>query len=216
VEEENAALTGFINPATIIYSGSMENLVSAIRYALSKAATPQPALPDHSTKNLVRLPGPEIPSANDKTIAADVRHLTEVIGHPGRFVNGVFEISVGRSGVLEQGTSVPGGMGVSSWVAFAGIHGDSRITGDIAMTETEVDRVLRVMRDNKIDVVSIHNHLLKEQPRVFFVRFWGAGQAEDLAEVMHDVLDIVQGPIDNMPHAEPELERKSIIGYRGW
>lgn len=193
--------------------GSTENLVSTIRYALSKTNTPQPALTDHSTQNLIRLPSLEGASTSAK---ADAERIANLVGYPGRFANGVYEISLDRPGVLEQETAVPGGMGVNSWVGFAGLKGSSRISGDIAMTGTEIDRVLRVMRDNKIDIVAIHSHLMKEEPRVFFIRFWASGQTDDLAATMHDVLDIVKAPIDNRPHPEPAMERKSIMGYHGW
>jgi len=54
--------------------------------------------------------------------------------------------------------------------------------GDFAMTAGEVQPVLHALRENKINVVAIHNHMVGETPAYYFVHFWGKGDPCDLAD----------------------------------
>ena len=50
------------------------------------------------------------------------------------------------------------------------------------LTAEEVNPVLRVLREHGIEVTAIHNHMLEDEPRLFFMHFWGVDEAEKLAE----------------------------------
>jgi hypothetical protein len=50
------------------------------------------------------------------------------------------------------------------------------------MYESEVQGVLKALRHAKINIVAIHNHMIKEEPRVIFLHFWGVGPSADLAK----------------------------------
>ena len=49
------------------------------------------------------------------------------------------------------------------------------------MLEAEVTPVLKALRQNGLDVVAIHHHMIGEQPVVIFLHYWGRGPAEKLA-----------------------------------
>ena len=57
--------------------------------------------------------------------------------------------------------------------------GDGRAatTGDFVLLPEEVNPVLRTLRINGIEVTALHTHMLDEQPRLYFMHFWGADQA---------------------------------------
>ncbi len=63
------------------------------------------------------------------------------------------------------------------------------------MTATEVNPVIRSLRNGGIGVVAIHNHMLDEEPRMFFLHFWGTGPVEKLAQTVREALDVVEGPV---------------------
>jgi hypothetical protein len=42
--------------------------------------------------------------------------------------------------------------------------------------------VLKALRDHGIEVTAIHNHMLADQPRLFFMHFWANDDAVKLAE----------------------------------
>jgi len=43
--------------------------------------------------------------------------------------------------------------------------------------------------ENGIEVVAVHNHMVHEQPRIFFLHYWGVGPAEKLAKGLNAALD---------------------------
>ena len=49
------------------------------------------------------------------------------------------------------------------------------------LTADEVQPVLRALRKSGIHVVALHNHMIGEQPAMYFTHFWGKGTAEELA-----------------------------------
>jgi hypothetical protein len=46
-----------------------------------------------------------------------------------------------------------------------------------------------ILIENGIEVVALHNHMVHEQPRVFFLHYWGIGSAEQLAKGLRAALD---------------------------
>ena len=55
------------------------------------------------------------------------------------------------------------------------------MAGDVAMLDSEVTPVLKALRQNGLDVVAFHHHMIAEQPLVIFLHYWGRGPAEELA-----------------------------------
>lgn len=46
--------------------------------------------------------------------------------------------------------------------------GKAAITGDFVLTACEVNPVLRALREYGIEITALHNHMLNEEPRLFF------------------------------------------------
>ncbi len=57
------------------------------------------------------------------------------------------------------------------------------------MLENEVEGVIKALVENGIEVVAVHNHMVHEQPRIFFLHYWGVGGAEALAKGLRAALD---------------------------
>ena len=64
-----------------------------------------------------------------------------------------------------------------------------KLDGDFAMTEQELQGVLKPVRGAHIDIVAIHNHMTGESPRIMFLHFWGVGSTTDLAKGIKAALD---------------------------
>ncbi len=81
-------------------------------------------------------------------------------------------------------------MGVASPLNFQPTSGGkAAITGDLVLTAEEVYPVARVLRENDIKVTALHNHMLTEKPRLFFMHFWALDNAEKLAKGLRQALD---------------------------
>ena len=64
------------------------------------------------------------------------------------------------------------------------------IPGDFVLLGTEVNAVIKALSDNHITVTSLHNHLLDENPRLFFMHFWANDDAVTLARGLKAALDL--------------------------
>lgn len=53
---------------------------------------------------------------------------------------------------------------------------------------SEVNPVLKALRENGIEVTAIHSHMLTEQPRLFFMHFWANSDAQKLALALKGAL----------------------------
>ena len=63
------------------------------------------------------------------------------------------------------------------------------LTGDFVLTAGEVVPVQRALVENGIEVTAIHNHMLGEEPRLFFMHFWAVDDAEKLARGLRATLE---------------------------
>jgi hypothetical protein len=81
-------------------------------------------------------------------------------------------------------------MGVNTWAAFAGTDDVAVVDGDFAVTEDELQGVLKALRGGGINIVAIHHHMTGESPRILFLHYWGKGKASDLAGVVRKALDL--------------------------
>jgi hypothetical protein len=115
--------------------------------------------------------------------------LEAALGVKGQANQGMFKIVIGRQGTM-HGVSVGKEMGINTWASFGGSDDAAVIDGDFAMTENELQPVLRAMRKEGINIVAIHQHMSHEQPRYLFLHYWGKGKAVDLAQSLKKVLDV--------------------------
>ena len=127
--------------------------------------------------------------------ALNTKLLEQIIGHSGQAGGGVFKITIGRPGVKMNGVEVTSSMGLNTWAAFMGTNGGAYVAGDVAMTAKEVNPVIRALRKGGIEVVAVHNHMIDEEPRIFFLHYWGNGTVENLARTLREAFDQAKGPV---------------------
>jgi hypothetical protein len=111
----------------------------------------------------------------------DPKKIETILGRKGELKDGVYKVTIGRTTKM-HGYAVGNTMGVNTWMAFAGSDDQAIVDGDFAMLESELQGVLKAMRGAGINIVSIHNHMTQEQPRVMFLHYWGVGRTADLAQ----------------------------------
>jgi hypothetical protein len=83
-------------------------------------------------------------------------------------------------------------MGVNTWAAFAGTDDNALVDGDFAMTEDELQPVLKSLRGAGINIVAIHQHMTHEEPRMMFLHYWGRGKAGELARAVKEALAVTK------------------------
>ena len=86
--------------------------------------------------------------------------------------------------------TVPGSMGLATALNFQPTGaGEAAITGDFVLLGSEVNPVIKALRQSGIQVTALHNHMLQEEPRLFFVHFWANDDAVKLAKGLRAALD---------------------------
>ncbi len=140
---------------------------------------------------LTRIPAPTPPAATTGELGIDTMRVARALGHGGRMNGGVYQVNVPRAETIREGTfEVPPSMGLGTVMNFQPTGGGkAAITGDFVLTASEVNPVIRALRDNAIEVTSLHSHMLMEAPRLFFMHFWANDAAEKLARGLRAALD---------------------------
>jgi hypothetical protein len=158
--------------------GDPIKMASIIHDALAESKTPL-AAPAASTPG-----GP---------IDLDTASIDQIIGAKGHVNAGVYQVGiVRRDNVMmdEMTISPAGAMGVATGVNFQPTgSGKAAITGDFVLTGDEVNPVVKSLRSNGIEVTAIHSHMLREQPRLFFLHFWANDDAIKLAQALRTALN---------------------------
>jgi hypothetical protein len=109
--------------------------------------------------------------------------LNEIFGAQGESKDGMVKFTFGRPAQM-HGVALGNNMGVNTWAAFAGSDDNAIVDGDFAVTEDELQPVLKSLLKEKINIVAIHQHMTHEEPRIMFFHYWGKGTAKELAQAV--------------------------------
>ncbi len=137
--------------------------------------------------------GTAAPPASSQALDLDTAMIDRTLGARGKAVGGVYQVGVPRAETIhDDGMEVPIAMGAAEAINFQPTGGGkAAITGDFVLTAKEVNPVLRALRENGIEVTAVHNHMLDDEPRLFFMHFWANADAQKLAKGLRDALDQV-------------------------
>ena len=158
------------------YSGHGDpvKLAEAMKTVLSLTGTPMISPP---------------PSSSPET-QIDWSKIESILSRTGQRKGNLLQLSVPRAETItENGMGVPSSMGVATAINFQMVGEDAATTGDFVLIANEVNPVVRALTEHGIAVTAIHNHMLHESPRLFFLHFWGVGTAEKLTQGLKAALD---------------------------
>ena len=160
--------------------GDPVTLAQAVRDALALTKTPFDP------------PGPAPAAMAD--LGIDTGQMEQILGFKGRNNGGVYQFGIPRSDTVSQdGMAVPGAMGSAIVINFQPTGaGKAAITGDFTALAREVNPLLKALRNNGIEVTALHNHMLDDEPRTFYIHFWANDDAVKLARGLRLGLDVVQ------------------------
>lgn len=158
--------------------GAASRLATSLRAALSASKTPleKPAT-----------------AAENTALPAWVNTVEDALVRKGTFKGGVLSYGVPRAdSITMAGTTIAPAAGVAEAINFQSADsGNVATTGDFVLTAEEVNLVISELQAHHILVTALHSHMLTEQPRLFFMHFWGQGPAQDVAAGMKAALDKV-------------------------
>ncbi len=147
---------------------------------------------------LSKTPGasPQATSGAASAFDLDTAVLDAAIGAKGKTSSGVYQFSVPRTDVIhEDGMVVPPALGSAHAINFQPIgNGRAAITGDFVALAKEVNPLISTLRESGIEVTAIHNHMLMDEPRTFFIHFWANDDAVRLARGVRAALEKTNVP----------------------
>src|SRR5437763_14244325 len=105
--------------------------------------------------------------------------------------------------VTLDGTALKPGFALGSYAAFAATRKDVVVMGDLVLTEAEVSPVMAKLQEQGIELSAVHNHLLRDQPKVMYLHYVGhSADAVALARGLHTALAASATPLA-APAAQP-------------
>lgn len=147
--------------------GNAKQLATSLHDALAESKTPlsKPASAPAESEN-----------------PAWVKAVEASVGRQGTFKGGVLSFGIPRSNAItSNGMNITPAQGVAESINFqeAGT-GKVATTGDFVLTADEVNPVISALQEHDIAVTALHSHMLTEEPRLFFMHFWGLGSADEI------------------------------------
>jgi uncharacterized protein DUF1259 len=174
-------ITGASTPTMYLHfwgQGTPVALGQALKDALGRTKTPMTA--------------PAAAPASAPDFPAD--EFQKAIGLKGTVANGVLSLSQPRPEAIQMhGVMLPPSMGMATAinVQSAG-SGKVAATGDFVMLADEVNKVARALRQHDIGITALHNHLVHGSPDLYFMHFWGEGDAATVAAGLKAGLDLLK------------------------
>jgi Domain of Unknown Function (DUF1259) len=160
--------------------------------------------------------------ANDK--AGEWQAVEQAIGRSGQVqADGVYKVGFPRSDlkVTVGGIELKPALALGGWVAFNRPGVDSMIMGDLVLVEGEVTAVMTALEANGVQVTALHNHVLRESPRVMYMHIGGHGDAVKLATAVKEAVALTTTPAPKSPAAaQPDIGIdtagiEQALGYKG-
>lgn len=153
--------------------GDAVQLATGMKDALSASSTP---LVSTSTST----PGNDI----------DWSKIEEILGYKGTKNGSIIQFGIPRkTAITEMGVEIPPYMGMATTINIQDA-GDDKVfaTGDFVLIGDEVSAVMNELIQNGITVTALHNHMIDETPRIFFMHYWGYDDAEKVASGLKKAL----------------------------
>jgi uncharacterized protein DUF1259 len=125
--------------------------------------------------------------------------------------------------VTLDGVAIKPALALGGWIAFAPMHGQAMVMGDLVLLENEITPVMTKLLDGGLDITAIHNHILRASPATFYMHVGGHGDPEKMAAIIRSALSASNTPFDPQattagPAPTVDLDTAKldqIIGVRG-
>lgn len=120
----------------------------------------------------------------------DWSKVESILGKSGKPEGNLLKYSFSRAETItDNGMEIPPSMGMATPISFQRVSEKAAAYGDFVLLANEVDPVVKALTAQGITVTAIHNHMLFESPRLFFVHFWEFDDPVKLANGLKAALE---------------------------
>jgi len=126
--------------------------------------------------------------------------VERALGRPGAAQPGdVVRFSFPRSDlhVTVDGVQLRPALALGSWIAFRRVEGGTAMAmGDLVLAEDEVAPVMSRLQQGGVQQTAVHNHVLRESPRVMYMHVEAHGDPVRIAETVRAALGLTRTPME--------------------
>ena len=132
------------------------------------------------------------------TAEIDWKKVDAALGKTAAVSGEVHRYGIPRSDlhVTLDGVAIKPALALGGWVAFAPVHGEAMVMGDLVLLESEITPVMTKLLDGGLDITAVHNHILRASPATFYMHVGGHGDPEKMAAVIRSALSGSSTPFD--------------------
>ena len=132
------------------------------------------------------------------TAEIDWKKVDAALGKTAAVSGEVHRYGIPRSDlhVTLDGVTIKPALALGGWVAFAPMHGEAMVMGDLVLLESEITPVMTKLLDGGLDITAVHNHILRASPATFYMHVGGHGDPEKMAAVIRSALSGSSTPFD--------------------
>ncbi|TAM81040.1 MAG: DUF1259 domain-containing protein [Acidobacteria bacterium] len=130
----------------------------------------------------------------------DTAKIDAALGRKGSSTGGLYVVDFFRPNLtvtLEGVRLAP--ESVDSFVTFLQTGDQAEMMGEVCALQGEVTAAVGKLRAGGVEITGIHNHFLRESPRLMFIHFMARGRAADLARTFRAALAVTSTPLAAVP-----------------
>src|SRR4051794_24077878 len=122
--------------------------------------------------------------------AIDWKKVDAALGKTATVSGEVHRYGLPRSDlhVTLDGIPIKPALALGGRVAFAPMHGEAMLMGDLVLLDTEITPVMSRLLDSGLEITAIHNHVLRASPATFYMHVGGHGDPEKMAASIRSAL----------------------------
>jgi len=132
--------------------------------------------------------------------AADIdwKNVDAALGKTAAVSGEVHRYGLPRSDlhVTLDGVAIKPALALGGWVAFAPMHGEAMVMGDLVLLETEISPVMTKLLEGGLEITAVHNHVLRASPATFYMHVGGHGDPVKMATAIRSALSASNTPLD--------------------
>lgn len=138
-----------------------------------------------------------LPFSGSANAATDWAKVEQLLGRQAVVQGDVHRFGFPRSDlkVTLDGVEVKPALALGSWLAFLETKDGAMIMGDLVLTDSEVNPVMKRLIEGGVQITALHNHLLRSTPATMYMHVEGHGDPIALAKTLRAGLSLSKTPL---------------------
>lgn len=144
-------------------------------------------------------------TAQTPSSTTDWKPVEDAMGRTGQVSGDVLRFGMPRKDlhVTLDGVEIKPALALGYWAAFKKDGNAAMVMGDLVLTESEIQPVMAKLQEGGIQESAVHNHLIRESPRILYMHIASHGDPLQMAKAIKDALALTHTPPAEAAAAAP-------------